>query len=652
VDPVGAHHAFDELILPARIESVGRARHQILSMAAELGIDGAGDLELITSELTSNAVKDSTHEIRLRLSRGDAVLRLEVDDDGPGLPRLIDGTDAGGWGLRLVDEVSTAWGVIPMPNGGKTVWAEVPAEVLGEVPTHRRPSDVREPKQMAPEWFRDALDAMLDLVGLLRAVRDEDGKIVDFQVLYSNPARTEALVPANGNPKGVLLRDLHPGPGIGPMIEVFAGVVESGESTLVEEVGAATTIADRRIEGTYTIAVSKFGDGVLAVARDVTQQRAARQHLEDVNRKFEAAQELAHIGIWGIDFATGMITVSDELARIFGYPHGGEVDWHQGMVFEAVHPDDRARVRDVVERAAIGDGILSTEARVVRPDGDERQVAVHARISFDEEGAPTGVWGTGQDVTAQRAAEHALEETTSELAREQTMVDQLQRAILPRLPERPGLEVAARYLPAGSGARVGGDWYDVFPVGDDDLAFSIGDVAGHGLDAASLMAQLRNALRGAAYCGASPIEALAAIDRLVSDHAGDEFATCIFGVLHLAAHRVEWANAGHPPLLLVPEGGAPGYLETADQPPLGVGADRGKIHEREIGPGSLLLAYTDGLIEQPDENLDIGLARLRDLVDQHRGEALDELCENIGMSMFEQRVRRDDVCVLALRTNA
>ncbi len=253
-------------------------------------------------------------------------------------------------------------------------------------------------------------------------------------------------------------------------------------------------------------------------------------------------------------------------------------------------------------------------------------MAVHARITLDG-GQATGVWGTAQDVTEQRQAEHALDETTSELAREQTIVDQLQRAILPRLPELPDLEVAARYLPAGSGARVGGDWYDVFLVDEDRLVFSIGDVAGHGLGAASLMAQLRNALRGAAYCGASPSDALTAIDRLVVDHAGDEFATCIFGTVHLGDHRVEWANAGHPPLLVAHRGRPPVYLATADQPPLGVGANRGKIHEDHVGPGSLLLAYTDGLIEQPDESLDVGLARLLEVVDKHRDDPLDDLCE-------------------------
>jgi PAS domain S-box-containing protein len=644
---------FSELILPARTESIGRARHDIAALAAQLGIEGSGDLELITSELTSNAVNDSASEIRVRLSRGDAVVRLEVDDDGPGFPQVLEGTEAGGWGLRVVDEVSTAWGVIPLPAGGKTVWAEIPMDTFSATPRRLEAADVGAAPEMAPEWFRDALDSMLDLVALHRAVRDAQGEIVDFEVLYTNPTAAHGNRP-DGWPTdlvGQRLRDLHPPDEIGPVLHALVAVVTTGEAVLLDEMPLSATMASSGLDGCFTIAVSKFGDGVLVVARDVTEQYHARRHLEDVNRKFEAAQELAHIGIWGIDFATGVFTASDELGRIFGIEGPGELGWEPGMVFDAIHPADRARVQRVLDDAPMSEGRISTEARMIRPDGEERVIAVHARISYGDDTMPTEVWGTAQDLTDQRNAEHALRETTDELAREQTLVDRLQRAILPRLPELAGLEVAARYLPAGTGARVGGDWYDAFLLDDHRLVFSIGDVAGHGIEAASLMAQLRNALRGAAYCGASPDEALAAVDRLVADHAGDEFATCIFGAIDLAAHRLVWANAGHPPLLLAAAGPAT-YLPIADQPPLGVGVTAPVVHDRDIPAGSLLLAYTDGLIEQPDEPLDVGLDRLIGFVAAHIDEPLDDLCEVLGMSMFDGRQRRDDVCVLALRTGA
>jgi PAS domain S-box-containing protein len=650
---VTTRDVFSELILPARTDSVGRARHEVMAMADQLGVDGSGDLELITSELTSNAVKDSAAEVRVRLSRGDAVLRLEVDDDGPGAPHLLDGSESGGWGLRVVEEVSTAWGVIPLPAGGKTVWAEIPIDPFTDPPPRILPTEPLPTAEMAPEWFRDALDSMLDLVALHRAVRDAAGAIADFEVLYTNPASAERNRPYGwpSDLAGRRLRDLHAPDEIEPMIQALARVVETGEAVLLDEMQLHGSMASLGLDGCFTIAVSKFGDGVLVVARDVTEQHHSRLHLEDVNRKFEAAQELAHIGIWGIDFASGVFTASDELGRIFGVEEGGDLGWHPGMIFDAIHPDDRARVQKVVDDAPATDGKISTEARMVRPDGEERILAVHARITYDEQGIPTGVWGTAQDVTDQRNAEHALRETSDELAREQTMVDRLQRAILPRLPELAGLDVAARYLPAGTGARVGGDWYDAFLLDDGRVVFSIGDVAGHGIEAASLMAQLRNALRGAAYCGASPDEALAAVDRLVADHAYDEFATCIFGAIDLDAHRLVWANAGHPPLLLVADGSA-GYLAIADQPPLGVGATSAHVHEVAIPRGSLLLAYTDGLIEQPAEPLDIGLDRLLGVVTAHHDEPVDQLCEVLGMTMFEGRERRDDVCVLALRTDA
>ena len=295
--------------------------------------------------------------------------------------------------------------------------------------------------------------------------------------------------------------------------------------------------------------------------------------------------------------------------------------------------------------------MLATEARLVRPDGEVRVVAVHARITSTS-GQATGVWGTAQDVTEQRQAEHALDETTSELAREQTIVDQLQRAILPRLPELADLEVAARYLPAGSGARVGGDWYDVFLVGEDRLVFSIGDVAGHGLGAASLMAQLRNALRGAAYCGASPSDAL-------GRHRPPRRRPRRRRVRHLhLRHRATSAiTRSSGPTPGIPRCSSPtGADRLSTWPPptsrrSAWAPTAARSTRTSVGPGSLLLAYTDGLIEQPDESLDVGLARLLEVVDKHRDDPLDDLCESLGMTMFEQRVRRDDVCVLALRTH-
>jgi serine phosphatase RsbU (regulator of sigma subunit)/PAS domain-containing protein len=501
----------------------------------------------------------------------------------------------------------------------------------------------------AADWMRDALDAMADLVGVHRPVHDGEGVIVDFELVYANPARRSLVGDPAADLVGARLRDLHPDGRVERLVETYATVLESGRSVLIEELPLRTQADGIVVDGCYTVAVSRFGDGVLAVAYDVTERQVERLRLADINHKFEAAQALAHIGIWAVDFDTGVATGSDELGRILGAGGGGEIEWRPGLVFDVIHPEDRGRLRDLIDHARDHDGRLATEARLVRLDGETRRVAVHAQITYDRGGVPNGVWGTVQDVTDQRLAEEALRETTSELAREQLLVERLQRAILPRLPERPGVEVAARYLPAGSGSRVGGDWYDVFLVGDDRLVFSIGDVAGHGIAAASLMAQLRNALRGAAYCVTDPAEVLHAVDRLVVEHAGDEFATCTFASLQLDRRRLHWANAGHPPLLIAERGQPPRYLATAGRPPLGVGVDLDEVHELEIVDGTLLIAYTDGLVEQVDESLDVGLRRLLAAVEVHRDEPLEALCESLSMVMFEGRVRRDDVCLLALR---
>ena len=133
------------------------------------------------------------------------------------------------------------------------------------------------------------------------------------------------------------------------------------------------------------------------------------------------------------------------------------------------------------------------EVRIVRPDGTERILRGQARTEVDESGRPFRMVGTVQEITETKQAE-----------REHRIAETLQRSLLPdRLPEIPGVTLAARYVPATADMEVGGDWYDVVPLPDGHLGLAIGDVAGHGLRAASTMGQLRMALDQ--YTGVAPV---------------------------------------------------------------------------------------------------------------------------------------------------
>ena len=157
--------------------------------------------------------------------------------------------------------------------------------------------------------------------------------------------------------------------------------------------------------------------------------------------------------------------------------------------------------------------------------------------------------------------------------REHRIAETLQRSLLPeRLPQVPGLAAAARYLPAATEAEVGGDWYDVIPIPGGGVGLVMGDVAGKGLAAASMVGRLRSALRAYALEGHDPARVVEQLNRLVWAEAEEsQMATLLYLVVDPAADEVRWVNAGHPPALLVRDGGdePPRFLEGGRSVPLG-----------------------------------------------------------------------------------
>ena len=198
--------------------------------------------------------------------------------------------------------------------------------------------------------------------------------------------------------------------------------------------------------------------------------------------------------------------------------------------------------------------------------------------------------------------------------RGRVVLDAFQRTFLPDvLPFVPGLRIATRYLPAASAVGVGGDWYDTFALPSGELIFVIGDVAGHGLAAASLMGKMRNALRALALIGGSATEIVARVDEFHRHFGQDELVTLLVGVLARDLGSFRFVSAGHaPPLVVDREGRAAFASQEHLNPPLGLA--QAPSFTEEVVPlrlGTSILLYTDGLIERRDESLDVGLERLR-----------------------------------------
>jgi serine phosphatase RsbU (regulator of sigma subunit)/anti-sigma regulatory factor (Ser/Thr protein kinase) len=249
----------------------------------------------------------------------------------------------------------------------------------------------------------------------------------------------------------------------------------------------------------------------------------------------------------------------------------------------------------------------------------------------------------------QRAGDRAALVISSRLTeRERGLADALQRSLIPRLPELPAVSLVGRYLPAAA-ERLGGDWYDAFPLPDGRLGLAIGDVVGRGFYAAAIMGQLRSGLRAYALDGVAPGQVLERLSRLLRHLEPGRTATVIYLVLDPHGGGLTVATAGHPPPVIQPLGGDPELLELAGSVPLGATRHiRYEDTELELEPGSLLVLYTDGLVERTGESLEDGLERLVATV-RVGDDDLEHLGDSLIDALLPTGAGTDDAALLMAR---
>ncbi|WP_454336823.1 SpoIIE family protein phosphatase [Streptomyces glaucescens] len=226
----------------------------------------------------------------------------------------------------------------------------------------------------------------------------------------------------------------------------------------------------------------------------------------------------------------------------------------------------------------------------------------------------------------------------------------LQAALLPpSLPSLPGIDAAARYLPSTRGMDIGGDFYDAVPTAGTAVAV-IGDVQGHNVTAAGLMGQIRTAVRAYTAVGQSPQEVMGSTNRLLIDLGTDLFASCLYLRLNPRHARAVMARAGHPPPLLRRPDGRVRVLDLAGGPLLGIDASAAyPTTEVDFAPGSVLVLYTDGLIESPGVDIEEALAALGERLTEAGRLPLDELADVLVGQGAGAVERADDVALLLLR---
>ncbi len=237
---------------------------------------------------------------------------------------------------------------------------------------------------------------------------------------------------------------------------------------------------------------------------------------------------------------------------------------------------------------------------------------------------------------------------------ERDLSEALQRSLLTAPAQRPGLQVAVRYLPAAHEVQIGGDWYDAFVVRDGSLTLTVGDVTGHDREAAASMAQVRNLMRAIAYTLAEPpSRIMTALDEAISGLDVDTTATALLAKVDPVADEpsgdqvLRWTVAGHLPPVLVAPSGEVRFLHAPPDPLLGVVPESVRHdHEVALEPGSSVLFFTDGLIERRHASLKAGMDWLAEHLAGRVGLDAEQLADHVMSDLAPDL--EDDIAVLVL----
>ena len=490
----------------------------------------------------------------------------------------------------------------------------------------------------------------------------------------ARPARYETLTPAQPPARDrAQVTELWPvrGPGTGQVVAVAAATFDNTEQhdarqrlALLQEAGAriGTTLnVTRTAQELADLAVPTFADFVSVDLLDSVMRGE-----EPVPGPVDAAVELRRVAHQSS--AEGVPEAVVDLGGIETYPPfsppARSLALGQPVLSGANDPDFArwiagSEIRNARVRAY---GVHSVVAAPLRSRGITLGVAVFVRAKGSEPFAPDDL--TLAEELAGRTAVGV--DNARRYTRERSNALTLQHSLLPRdLPKQAAVEVAYRYLPAGSGAGVGGDWFDVVPLSGTRVALVVGDVVGHGLHASATMGRLRTAVRTLADVDLPPDELLTHLDDLVTHLSSDKReierdepfvvsgeigATCLYAVYDPVSRVCTLASAGHvPPVVLLPDGTV-SVVQLRPGPLLGVGGLPFESTELELPEGSLLAFYTDGLIEARDRDVGLGIERLCEAL-AAPVPSLEVTCDAILKAMLPDSPA-DDVALLLVRTRA
>ncbi len=456
-------------------------------------------------------------------------------------------------------------------------------------------------------WAFGLVDNLLGSALFATAIRDGAGIVTDFRISYlsrdfADPAGRDAAALA-GRP----LLEVYPAAALsGGLYDRAVQVMATGEAQYTSGEIIAAPVASGLVTPVLEVRIARLYDGVVITWRPAGE-------VERLGALLHQAQRLGRIGGWEENLLTGEVLWTEPTFALFGQPPGAPVP------VSKLHAHVPAEDLPVVEsfRANLLEDKREAAAafRIIRADDESvRQMRAFAEPVTDQAGTLVAVRGAYQDVSADYHTQVAFAATRDRLAdteeraeEEHRLALRLQQAITPQAAEPveiAGLDIAARYRPAGPGNLVSGDWYDTVPLPDKKVLLVVGDIAGHGIDAVTGMVALRNCLRGLAITGAGPAQLLGWLNCVACYLTDGIIGTVVCGIYDPDQRTLCCSRAGHLPPLLVRDGTA---RELVLPSGVMVGADPDASYEEltiTLRPGDALTMFTDGLIERHDEAID------------------------------------------------